>query len=168
MTIVLPRSREAADRQAEQNRQMAKLHQEVASGTHELVAADALARQEVFQVHRDLEVERHELDASRDALEQERQRIAGERRTESLLVPAFEATGMVAVVVVLLGFSWYALAKTRADEPDDSELSELLIHELAATGPLGLPGPSLPARIPSGTKPRITGSGPPERSVLPN
>ena len=45
-------AREAADRQAEQNRQMAQLNKEVAAGTHRLVEADAKTRQELIGVHR--------------------------------------------------------------------------------------------------------------------
>src|SRR5215216_4653667 len=80
-------AREAADRQAQQNTEMAQLTKEVASGSHQLVEADAKARQEIVGVHHDLQAERTRLDTSWYALEQERKGIATQRRTESLLIP---------------------------------------------------------------------------------
>ena len=59
-------AREAADRQAQQNTAMANLNQEVASGTHQLVAADAEARKEIVVVHHDLQAERSKLDSELD------------------------------------------------------------------------------------------------------
>ena len=67
---------------------MAELNKEVAGGTHRLVEADAQARKEIVGVHRDLQAERTRLDTGWNALEQERQQIAGQRRTESMLAPA--------------------------------------------------------------------------------
>ena len=80
-------AREAADRQAQQNTEMAELNKEVASGTHQLVEADAKARTEIVGVHHDLQAERTRLDTSWSELESERREIAGQRRTESMLVP---------------------------------------------------------------------------------
>ena len=54
-------AREAADRQAQQNTAMAQLNKEVASGSHQLVEADAQARQEIVGVHHDLQAERTRL-----------------------------------------------------------------------------------------------------------
>src|SRR5262245_51317897 len=68
-------AREAADRQAQQNTEMARLNKEVASGTHELVAADAQARKEIVGVHHELQAERARLDTSWKDLEGERQQI---------------------------------------------------------------------------------------------
>src|SRR6266576_1601463 len=81
-------AREADNRQARQNQSMAELNKEVAAGTHKLVEADAQARKEIVGVHHELQAERTRLDTGWYALEQERQHIAGERRTESILVPA--------------------------------------------------------------------------------
>ena len=106
-------AREAADRQAQQNTAMAELNKEVASGTHRLVEADAQARKEIVGVHRDLQAERTRLDTGWSDLEQERRQIAGERRTESLLAPAVQTAGLLAVVALVLGFCWYALVKVR-------------------------------------------------------
>ena len=124
-------AREAADRQAEQNRTMAELHEEVAAGTRSLVEADSQARRELVAAQRELHVERNQLDRGRDALERERRAMAAERRTVSLLVPALESLGAVLVVLVVIGFSWYALVRLRSDDVADTELVELLVQELA-------------------------------------
>jgi hypothetical protein len=136
-------AREAADRQAQQNTTMAELQQEVASGTHSLVAADAAARHEIVGVHHDLQAERRQLDAGWNALEAERGQIARDRRTESLVAPLAQLLGTLALVVVLLGFLWQLLARGRATDPVDAELSELLIERLLAEE---LPGPVIENR----------------------
>ena len=55
-------AREAANRQAQQNTAMADLNKEVASGTHQLVEADAQTRKEIVGVHHELQAERTRLD----------------------------------------------------------------------------------------------------------
>jgi hypothetical protein len=125
-------AREAADRQAEQNTAMAELNKEVAGGTRRLAEADAQARKEVIGVHRDLQAERARLDSGWDDLEQERRQIAGQRRTESMLVPATKIVGGLALAIVLLGFCWYALVAMRRGDNIDGELNELLICEVLA------------------------------------
>lgn len=138
---------QAADRQAEQNDTMAKLQQDVTGGTKQLVEADANARHEIVAVHHDLQAERTRLDTNWTALEDERKQFAGERRTESLWVPVVQLLGTLFLVVTLLGFSWYALVRLRTDTATDAELSELLVHELAAGQLLSLPGKESPAQI---------------------
>jgi hypothetical protein len=128
-------AREAADRQAQQNSAMAELNQEVASGAHRLVEADAQARKVVVGVHRDLQAERARLDTSWNDLEQERRHIAGERRTESLVGPAIQTVGMLAVVVIVLGFCWYALVKVQDSGESECAVSELLLDEVLADKP---------------------------------
>jgi hypothetical protein len=123
-------AREAADRQAQQNTAMAELNKEVASGSHQLVEADAQARKEIVGVHHDLQAERTRLDTNWNALEQERKQIAGERRTESMLVPVTTLVGGVSLVVVLLGFCWYAVVAARSGNDTDAQLNELLIREI--------------------------------------
>jgi hypothetical protein len=128
-------AREAADRQAQQNTEMAQLNKEVVSGTHKLVEADAEARKEIVGVHHDLQSERIRLDTSWQDLEDERREIAGERRTASMLVSVCELVGGVSLVVVLLGFCWYALVASRRSEDTDGQLNELLIQEILPEGP---------------------------------
>lgn len=119
-------SREAANRQAQQNTAMAELNKEVTRGTQRLVEADSQTRKEIVGVHHELQAERTRLDTRWEALEQERRQIAGERRTESMLVPI---SGLLLATIVL-GFCWYALAAVRHDDGNDAQLNELLIHEI--------------------------------------
>ena len=101
-------AREAANRQAQQNTAMADLNKEVAAGTQHLVAADAAARQNILEVHHDLQSERTRLDTGWSSLESERRQIAGERRFESILAPAISIGGGLLLLAVLLGFCWFA------------------------------------------------------------
>jgi hypothetical protein len=140
-------AREAADRQAQQNTAMAELNQEVASGTHRLVEADAQARKELVGVHRDLQSERARLDTSWNDLDQERRQMAGQRRTESLLAPAVQSAGLFAIVALVLGFSWYALTKIRHNGELECAVTDLLLNDVLADEPrqlsAGLHEPSL-------------------------
>lgn len=123
-------AREAANRQAQQNTEMAQVNKEVASGTHQLVEADAQARKEILGVHHDLQAERTRLDTGWNELEGERRQIAGQRRTESMLVSVCELLGGISLVVVLLGFCWYALVTIRRGDDTDAQLNELLVQEI--------------------------------------
>jgi hypothetical protein len=123
-------AREAASRQAQQNTEMANLHQEVAAGAHELVAADAKARDDMLGVHHDLQSERAHLNSGWNALEIERRQIASERRTESLLVPLFPLIGGTMVVILLLGFCWYAIGAAHSSENSDFQLEAYLVREI--------------------------------------
>jgi hypothetical protein len=146
-------AREAADRQAQQNQVMAKLQQEVAESTHGLVAADAAARRDFVAVHHDLQSERQGLDKARTAMELERQALARNRRTESLLVAIVPLVSGAVLLTTLLLF----LRQTLQQSTDgvDAELNELLLVELVgptaegseSPGRLGTPfsTPALPS-----------------------
>ena len=123
-------AREAADRQAQQNTAMAELNKEVASGTHQLVEADAQARKEIVGVHHDLQAERTRLDTGWSALESERR---ADRRPAANRVDACarnHADWQRLIVAVLLGFCWYALVAARSGDDTDAQLNELLIREI--------------------------------------
>jgi hypothetical protein len=128
-------AREAADRQAQQNVVMAELQKEVATGTKRMVEADAQARKEVVGVHRDLQAERSRLDSGWNDLEDERRQIAGQRRTESVLVPVIQTAGVFLLVALVLGFSWYVIVQGRYGGVAESDVSELLLDELLANQP---------------------------------
>ena len=85
-----------------------ELNKEVASGTHRLVEASALARKEIVGVHRDLQAERARLDTSWTDLEQERTSNAAERRYRICCSATCGSAGLLAVVALVLGFCWYA------------------------------------------------------------
>ena len=127
-------AREAADRQAQQNTSMADLNKEVASGTHQLVEADAKARQEIIGVHRDLQAERTRIDTGRQTLDQERREIAALRRTESLLAPAIALFGGIVLVALVLGFCWHAVVSSGPSGSSEGQLNELLIYEFLVDG----------------------------------
>ena len=55
--------------QAQQNQQMARVNREVAQGTKRLVEADAEARRQMLSLQQDLQSERQQVAAGRDALE---------------------------------------------------------------------------------------------------
>ena len=126
---------QAAERQAQQNTEMARLNREVAEGTRRMVEADAEARKEIIVVHQEIQSERASLNDGFEALEAERKQIAQERRTESVLVPAAKATGVALVAVVVVGFCLLLLFGLRRTDASDAELNELLIHDLVSEHP---------------------------------
>ena len=129
---------EAAERQAEQNVEMAQLNREVAEGTKRLVAADAEARKDLAKMQHDVQAEQAKVSAQRDLLEAERQEIASQRRTESMLGPIFEICSIAAVGVAVIGFCWCLLFGLSQDDADET-LGELLVEELVSDSPTILP-----------------------------
>ncbi|MCE9554686.1 MAG: hypothetical protein K8T91_15120 [Planctomycetes bacterium] len=126
---------EAANRQAQQNTEMAKVTNQVAEGSRELVEADSEARREIVKVHQELQAERSRLGEQWNQLEGERQEIAQDRRTESMLVPAIQAVGAIAVAILAIGFCLSLLFGLRKNNEADAILGELLIHEIIAEEP---------------------------------
>ncbi len=129
----------AADRQAEQNAEMANLNREVAEGTKRLVEADAEARKEIVAVHKELQAERATLNEGFTGLEVERKQIAKDRRTESILLPSAKALGAALVAVAALAFCLMLLIALNKDAGADAELSEMLILDLVREQPVLLP-----------------------------
>jgi len=111
-------AREAADRQAQQNTSMAKV-----------VEADAQAHKDIIGVHHDLQTERGRLDTGWDKLEAERREIAGDRRTESMLVSLIQLAGGCALVAVLLAFCWLVLFSAEHRDPQP-EFQELVLNRV--------------------------------------
>ncbi|MBN2579390.1 MAG: hypothetical protein JXB10_10395 [Pirellulales bacterium] len=135
-------AREAAARQAEQNREMARQNRRIAEATKELVVADARARGDLIGVQKDLRADQAEVGRQRDALENERQKIAQERHWDQLLAPALQDFGLLLAVAAALGFCGYLLFGLRKEDVTDQTLGEMLVQELAAEEPLLLPSPS--------------------------
>jgi hypothetical protein len=132
---------EGAQRQAEQNRSMAKLHEHVAAGAKRLAEEEAAARKQALVVHQELQLERSQLSGGWNQLEAQRQAIAEARRTESFLAALVQGGGAVLAGVLALAFGWLALYGLRRDH-ESPEVCELLLQELET--PLLLPGgPSL-------------------------
>lgn len=55
--------------------------------------------------------------------------------------------GSLLLVVVLLGFCWYALVAVRHGDDTDAELNELLIHEILPDQPPLLVSPHSPSLL---------------------
>jgi hypothetical protein len=128
-------AREAADRQAQQNDEMVRLNREVVEGTRQMIEADTAARKDAMVVQREIQAERVTLNDGFDKLEGERQQIAQERRTESMLVPAFEKIGGALVAIAVVVLCLVLLIGQRNTDASDAELNELLICDLASEQP---------------------------------
>lgn len=133
---------QAADRQAAQNVEMARVQREVAEGTRRMVEADAESRKEIITVHHDIQAERATLGDGFDKLETERKEIAQARRTESVLVPAVKLIGGAAVAVAVVLFCLTLLVGLRRSDATDADVSELLISDLVSERPQLLNTPS--------------------------
>jgi len=130
---------EAARQQAKQNEEMARLNREVAEGTKRLVEADAEARKDLMEMQQDELTERAKVSKQRDRLEAERQAIAGQRRTESMLGPILKSCSLAVLCVVTIGFCWYVLFGLRQHDDSDQILNELLVGELTSESSSQLP-----------------------------
>lgn len=121
---------EAVRQQAEQNRRMVDLQEQVAVGSRRLVEADTQARREMTQLHHSVVAQQSEVGRQRDRLDEERKALAGQRNRETIWAAAIhDGACMLAcllplVVAVLL--LW-----PRPEMPQTAELSELLIAELS-------------------------------------
>ena len=130
---------EAAQQQAKQNAEMAQLNREVAAGTKRLVVADAEARKEIIAMHHDVQAEQAKVSEQRDRLETERQEIAGQRRTESMLGPILKGCSVAALCLVTIGFCWCVLFGLRQHDDANDVLNELLVEELVTKNSAILP-----------------------------
>jgi hypothetical protein len=154
-------SREASDRQAEQNRQIARQNEEIADTTRQLVAADAQARKELIEadaaarqelinsqteareelisMQQSLQDRQATVDQARDELETERREIAQDRYWDSLLAQAVGAAVLLLASILPLVLCWYLLHGLRRGSESEEDLTEWLTMELAAEEPTLLP-----------------------------
>ena len=128
-------AREAADRQARQNETMATLQKEVAAGTRSLAENDAQARQQSFEVHRDLHAERADLSGQWQDLEDQRQAVARTRRTDSFLSSLVTGGGGVLAALFALAFAWLAMFGIHRSD-GSPELARRLVEHLLVDGRL--------------------------------
>lgn len=132
-------ARESAERQAQQNKQMAELQQHVAAGAKQLVEADSQARRELVELQRELRSDQAEIGHQRGALESERRQIARDRYWDSILgVSIYAGAGILACLLPLLLCGWL-LHATRDKHGTDEALAELLVEELTTDRPMLLP-----------------------------
>jgi len=124
----------AAQRQAEQNVEMAKVNQGVLRVTD--------------QLHQ----ERADLTSRRDDLETERRAIAGQRRTESALMAAMRGGGTILAALFALALAWALVTALPRSDDSAEMLCELLAGDLSAESPqfiepLRPPGSDPPAAL---------------------
>lgn len=137
---------EAADRQAEQNRQIADQNQKLAGATQTLIEADAQSRQELVALQKDLQAQQAEIGRQRDQLEAERRQLADARTWDSQLALAARGFGLLAACLVPIVLCWQLL-RTVQQEHNDPVLTEVLITEITASQSPWLPGGSKPPAI---------------------
>jgi hypothetical protein len=123
-------AREAADRQAEQNRTMARLEHEIAAGARQLVEAEGHARRQTLEIHHGLQAERSQMAGAWSDLERERQSVARSRRTESFWVAVLPAGGGALVAVLALVLAWIVLTSLRHDDDSAVAACQLLLDEI--------------------------------------
>ena len=134
-------SEQAAERQAAQNHQMARVTSEVAAASKELIEADAQARQEMAQLHNKLGEEHRQIGRQRDQLEQERQQIAEQRQRDPLLAAAITTTGLTLAGLLPLLLAGLVIWRLRDAGQELETLNQLLVEELVAEQPRLLPAP---------------------------
>ncbi|QGQ24717.1 hypothetical protein F1728_19385 [Gimesia benthica] len=122
------------ERQAEQNQRMAELQQEVASGSRELVEADARSRQEMVTLQREIQAERNEIGHQRDQLEAERREIADRRHRDPIIAAAITRVAMVVVSLLPLLICWLLL-RQKIEPANDQQMTELLLEDLVSAEP---------------------------------
>ena len=130
---------ESADRQAQQNQQMAELQQQVAAGAKQLVQADSQARQELAELQREFRSDQAEIGRQLDALNSERRQIAKDRYRDSIVgMSIYAGAGILACLLPLLLCGWL-LHAARDKQGTDEAVAELLVEELTTDRPLLLP-----------------------------
>lgn len=126
------------ERQADQNRRMSELQQEVASGSRKLVEADANARQEMVTLQREMQTERNEIGHQRDQLEAERREIADRRNRDPIIAAAITRVAFVVVSLLPLLICWLLLQQ-KVEPADKNEITELLLDDLVSSEPRLMP-----------------------------
>jgi hypothetical protein len=115
-------NRESTDRILQQN-------DKLVAGSQQLVEADALARREMADLHRELQQERVELGRQRDQLEEQRRSAVKQERRETILAAVIQQSVWLLLCCVPLVLCWYLLQGLRTDS-DTSQLEEMLTVEL--------------------------------------
>jgi hypothetical protein len=115
-------AREAADRQAEQNRIVGKL-----------VDENLKSRQDLLELQQGFQRERKWLNSQQASLESERRSIAGERRTESMLVAATRGLGLVLLALAAIGFAMLVIFGLRNEPHSAADVYDLVLRDVLPT-----------------------------------
>ena len=137
-------AQDAAERQARQNEEMARVVHSSNEAARGLVTADAEAREALLAAQRDLQQQQAVVGQQRDRLETERREMADARRWDSQVGSAIGGAAMLLACLLPLLLGLYLLMASRDDSPDSAELAELLTKELVAEKPVLLPMPQGP------------------------
>lgn len=132
---------ESVDQQAQQNKAVAAQHQDIAKATRVLVVADAQSRADFAKLTGELHAQRKELDAQRDALENERRVIATQRLRDPVIAAAIKDLGLLCLCSLPLVVAFYVLRTISNSTKDETALNELLVEEALLAEPSGLLGP---------------------------
>ena len=127
-------------RQAEQNRQMAQLQQEVAAGSRRLVEADAEAREKLMALQEGLRMDQADVGRQRDQLEAERRDIAAQRNRDPIIASTLMQIGLILACLVPLVLCGYLIHSLRSAGDSDATVVELLVEELVSERPKLLSG----------------------------
>ncbi|WP_339733229.1 hypothetical protein [uncultured Gimesia sp.] len=122
------------ERQADQNRRMSELQQEVTSGSRELVEADAKARQEMIAIQREIQAGQNEIGFQRDQLEAERREIADSRNRDPIIAAAITKVALVVISLLPLLLCWLLLQQ-KVEPADKNEITELLLDDMVSAEP---------------------------------
>jgi hypothetical protein len=123
------------ERQAMQNEWMARLQQEVAQGSRQLVEADAAARQAATDMQGRLQAERAEVNRQRDLLSAERGQVEARRLRDPLIASAVMQVGIVLACIAPLALCWLLLRRP-AEPASDMVIAETLLEDMVAPRPL--------------------------------
>lgn len=150
-------SEKSAERQAEQNRQIAQQSQKVAEATQALVAADSQARKALIaansSLNEQLHSERASLDRQHEHLEEERRALSKARNREPVIAAVITSVTLLLMCGAPLLVVIYLLRALSENEPGRVEC-EVLVAELLSDPPnssilsnqlSGSPAPALPS-----------------------
>lgn len=136
-----------------------------------IIERDAQGRQDLNQLERDVHKTTSDaqdrVDQERSKLETERRQIAQERQQAPIIAEAIRDVGLLVVCVLPLAVAIYLLHVLKSTPAHDDAMTEILIQELIADGPIAL-NYREPARLESRDRdvPRIasTETDPPDCS----
>lgn len=129
----------AIESQTQQNEELARLSGEVVASSRDLVAQDAIARNQILEAQQNLQGQQTDLGLQRDDLEQERRRLAAQRRFESLLAPIVSVLGNTFLCLLPVAVAGYALLLSQNSVPEMAAVGEILLNEMVAESPRLLP-----------------------------
>jgi hypothetical protein len=129
-------SRESLNRQAEQNAQMAGQSQAVTETTHELIKAESTVQTDANHLQQQLHTERTALNQQRQDLENERRSLAAERQRDPIIAETIKGLAIVVAAALPLVVCLYLVRSLFLSTSEDSTAAEILIEQLATSGPL--------------------------------